>query len=288
MPHWGPHRYFFHGAVARYSLAKIPVRGHMSDVPNDIGLMLNIEHSLSHARHLKAHHRWFADSPQPADIGRLAFYYHCRRTANLPGFIRTPKYTKLIDLTRGEEHITAGFNKSTRYEVRRAVRENLTVGTVEDAAVFSEFYNGFAASKGHAPLNAADLRRYWPHVVVLQAMRENEPLVMHAYLIDRDAGRGLMLHSASQFRNLDDNETRRLVGRANRFLHHQAMLWMREQGLRTYDFGGYALGTTDPQLKAINYFKDNFGGELVEESNYASIALTLLRGFKQLLRRRAG
>ena len=63
------------------------------------------------------------------------------------------------------------------------------------------------------------------------------------------------------------------------------MLWMRDQGLSTYDFGGYAHGTTDPQLQAINYFKDNFGGQLVEESNYASFALTMVRGFKHLLHR---
>lgn len=255
----------------------------MSYVTNDIAFMLNIELTLSSTQRLKAFHRWFADSPQPADIGRLAYYYHCRRTAHLPGFTRTPKFTKLIDLSQGEEHISSGFNKSTRYELRRAERENLTVSTVDDSTTFAEFYNGFAASKGHDPLNAADLERYWPHTVVLQAGRDGEPMVMHSYLIDRNAGRGLMLHSASQFRNLEDNETRRLVGRANRFLHHQAMLWMREQGLSTYDFGGYAHGTEDPQLQAINYFKDNFGGELVEESNYASFALTMLRGFKQLL-----
>jgi hypothetical protein len=245
--------------------------------------MITIELALNHSQHLTAYHRWFSDSPQPADICRLAFYYHCRRKAHLPGFIRSAKFTKLIDLSRGEEHITAGFNKSTRYELRRAERENLSLATVSDMDAFADFYDGFAESKGHEQLNRNDLARYWPSTIVLAAQHEGAPLVMHAYLIDRDAGRGLMLHSASQFRDMEDNETRRLVGRANRHLHHQAMLWMRDQGLRTYDFGGYAHGTTDPQLQAINYFKDNFGGELVEESNYASASLVMLRSFKHLL-----
>jgi hypothetical protein len=248
--------------------------------------MLTIQLSLNHSRHLKAYHRWFTESPQPADISRLAFYYHCRRLDHLAGFTRTPKFTKLIDLTCGEEGISAGFNKSTRYELRRAERENLALGTVNDPAVFADFYDGFAASKQHEPINRADLACYWPNTVVLQAERNGEPLVMHSYLIDRKAGRGLMLHSASQFRDTADNEERRLVGRANRHLHHQAMIWMHQEGLRSYDFGGYAHNTTDPQLQAINYFKDNFGGELVEESNYTSFALTLLRGFKQLLHHR--
>lgn len=247
--------------------------------------MINIELALNHAQPLKAFHRWFHDSPQASDIGRMAYYYHCRSTEDFVGFTRSPKFTKLIDLTNGEEGISAGFNKSTRYELRRAERENLEVSTVTNPETFIEFYNGFAASKGHDAINVADFTRYWPSVVVLQAGRDNEALVMHCYLIDREAGRGLMLHSASQFRCQEDNDAKRLVGRANRHLHHQAMLWMRDQGLKTYDFGGYAQGTTDPQLLAINYFKDNFGGTLVEESNYASVALSMLRGFKHLLNR---
>jgi hypothetical protein len=245
--------------------------------------MLTIQLKLNHARHLKAYHRWFAESPQPADISRLAFYYHCRRRTQLPGFLRVPKYTKLIDLTRGEDAVSSGFNKSTRYELRRAEKENFTFALVTDPDAFAEFYDQFAASKQHEALNRPDLAAYWPSTVVMAIHHSGEPLVMHSYLIDRQAGRGLMQHSASQFRGLDDNEQRRRVGRANRFLHHQAMLWMLAQGLSTYDFGGYAHGTTDPQLQAINYFKDNFGGELVEESNYTSMALAMLRGFKQML-----
>ncbi|MBG85289.1 MAG: hypothetical protein CMO80_00100 [Verrucomicrobiales bacterium] len=108
---------------------------------------------------------------------------------------------------------------------------------------------------------------------------------MHAYLIDRDNDRGLMKYSASCFRNLENDERRRLAGRTNRFLHHQSMLWMHENRLETYDFGGHSYNTTDDQLRAINYFKDNFGGELVEESNGTSMALALSPNLKQLLPR---
>ena len=31
---------------------------------------------------------------------------------------------------------------------------------------------------------------------------------------------------------------------------------LRDQGFQTYDFGGYAAGTTDPALQHINEFKD--------------------------------
>ena len=245
--------------------------------------MLTIKHSLHHFGRINAFHRWFHETPAAKDACRLAFYYHCASTRNLPGFIRVPKFTKTIDLTQTEEEITAGYNKSTRYEVRRAEREDIEFAVGAEQEEFLQFYNGFAASKGFDLMNADELDRYWPNIQILKACHDGEPLVMHAYLMDEDASRGLMLHSASHFRNADDNQVRRLVGRANRYLHHRAIMWMRENGVRTYDFGGYAKDTQDEQMQAINKFKDHFGGQLIEESNYLSLALVTLRGFKQFL-----
>ncbi|NDF01518.1 MAG: hypothetical protein EB034_25115, partial [Verrucomicrobia bacterium] len=68
-------------------------------------------------------------------------------------------------------------------------------------------------------------------------------------------------------------------------LHFRDMTWLREQGFKTYDFGGYAANTADPALQHINEFKDSFGGELVEESNYASAAISLLRRVKSAFKR---
>lgn len=245
--------------------------------------MLTINHSLHRFGRINAFHHWFHQTPASRDACRLAFYYHCSATRHVPGFVRVPKFTKVIDLTQSEEQITAGYNKSTRYEVRRAERENLEFAVGAEQDEFCRFYNEFAVSKGFDQMNGQELDRYWPHVQILKSCHQGEPLVMHAYLMDEEAGRGLMLHSASHFRNQDDNQAKRLVGRANRHLHHQAILWMRERGIRTYDFGGYAKDTQDKQLQAINRFKDNFGGQLIEESNYLSLALVTLRGFKQFL-----
>jgi hypothetical protein len=100
-----------------------------------------------------------------------------------------------------------------------------------------------------------------------------QPLVMHAYLQDKTIGRVALWKSASHFRTLEGAEgqqQRNLIGRANRLLHFSDMKHLRNDGFEIYDLGGYAPDTDDLALKRINDFKDSFGGELVEESNYLS------------------
>ena len=48
---------------------------------------------------------------------------------------------------------------------------------------------------------------------------------------------------------------------------------MRDQGMKVYDFGGYAPNTDDGIIAKINDFKDSFGGTVAEESSYTSLVL---------------
>jgi lipid II:glycine glycyltransferase (peptidoglycan interpeptide bridge formation enzyme) len=54
------------------------------------------------------------------------------------------------------------------------------------------------------------------------------------------------------------------------------MLYFKEKIYLEYDFGGYAFGTSNAKLQGINKFKDSFGGELVEQSNYIPFLINLL------------
>jgi hypothetical protein len=122
--------------------------------------------------------------------------------------------------------------------------------------------------------------------MVTRVMRGGNVLVMHAYVVDEALGRANLVYSASQFRGKDEKETRRLYSRANRWLHFEDLRLFKRRGFGCYDFGGYAKGTTDPSLEAVNEFKDSFGGRVVEESNYTSLPLRWLRLAKGLLGRR--
>jgi len=57
---------------------------------------------------------------------------------------------------------------------------------------------------------------------------------------------------------------RNLVGRANKYLTVKNILHFKEEGYKTFDFGGYAKDTSDESLKGINNYKLLFGGTVVE------------------------
>ncbi len=247
--------------------------------------MVSVELPFRNTRLFSAHHRWFADVPDPADKLKFVYYYQCRSNREHAGFQRELKFTKLLDITRGEDAILAAFSKTTRYEVRRAGKEDLEFTTIDDPKVFEKFYNEFAEAKDLGPINPIVLERYWPVMRVTQIARDGEVFVMHGYILDRENSRINLNWSASQFRGMDDKERRRLYGRANRRLYFEDMLLFKKDGYACYDFGGYAKGTADKSLAAVNEFKDSFGGDLVEESNYISLALRTLRGVKRLIGR---
>lgn len=201
------------------------------------------------------------------------------------GFIRQRCFTKTIDLSDSPDDILSGFKKNTKYEVRRAGREGVSFDTEGDLDKFIDFYNEFAESKD-IPDILPQLDRELIHsmrevLVITMARKRGEALVMHSYLLDRQAKRARLLNTASLFR-FRDNRMRTLTGMANRFLHYEDMLFFKKMGIEIYDMGGYAYDTADEGLKKINEFKDCFGGELVEEFNYISIPLYLYRYLRGL------
>ena len=69
-----------------------------------------------------------------------------------------------------------------------------------------------------------------------------------------------------------DKETEILIGNANSMLHWEAIKYAKERAIREFDFGG--LWSTfecelDPRKKAINNFKQNFGGNLIRCYSYS-------------------
>ena len=249
--------------------------------------MITVQLPLRRTKRIKAFHRWFYDKPLKRDALMLTYYYHCKYTGKVKGFKREAKYTKLLDLTQTDDEILAGCNKTTRYHIRRAEsKDNLTFGFVEDWEVFRDYYNEFAAQKELGDVDDSILSSYWEYCHVTKVEHEGQPMVMHAYLVDEEASRVNLTYSAAHFRGMEDKEMRALNGRANRWLHFKDMMYFKEMGIRCFDFGGYAYQTEDPGMQAINTFKDGFGGEMVEESNYSSRGIVMLRRLKSVINAR--
>ena len=247
--------------------------------------MLRFEFPLRRLPFGMATHTWFAEQPDPADAWRFAIYYQAKSTKAVPGFVREPKHTKFISLAGTEDDIFDQIGKNTKPKIKQALAEGgLRFQMIEQASEVRDLYNEFARGKGRPPLEERTFRAYWPKMLATKMSLDSDPLVMHAFLVDEGLKRANHLYSASLFRSTDDSERRARIGRANRALHYLNMLSFKDRGITTYDLGGYALGTQDPELQQINEFKDSFGGQLVEESNYISLPLHCARKLNQLFR----
>lgn len=226
---------------------------------------------------------WFAHKPVPLSGFGLAIYAQCKHDRPVPGFVRRPFCTKIVDLRACEADLLKNMSRRGAEDVKRAKREGVTLRIIDDAEEFLPFFNAFAAGKGLSPVTSDELAGWGREIVGLAAMVDGSPAAMHTYIVDRDDSRARLLHSASLFRQSASKEERAAIGRANRLLHYEAMLHFKAQGIVSYDLGGYAKDSADPQLANIAKFKDTLGGEVVREDHYVSLPLHMLQQLDDLL-----
>ena len=218
---------------------------------------------------MKATRIWFSDHINPCRALSFTEYRASSVTGRRLGFIRQAKYTKLIDLQRSEEEILAGFSPDTRRLIRRAEMEGVLYEESKNVDDFVRFFNTFARQKKLSLwLNAERLRQSGDTYRITRALKEGEVLFAHLYLCNEKHRRAVLFCSAS---GRLTSVSKAVISSANRGLHYFDMRLLKAGGFHVYDMGGYALATKNPSLKKINYFKDQFGGSLVCETNYRSI-----------------
>lgn len=183
-------------------------------------------------------------------------------------------YTIVNDLSGEQESISSSISKNTLYKVRRAADKDGVVhkfwSTDEELPVekFSMFYNNFAKVKGLPNIDSAYLKSLLENKKLDMSCAydtDNNELVWHVNYVGQT--RACMLYSASLYRSNDDSGYRNMIGRANRYLHWQDMLRLKQNGMKQYDFGGWYNGDTDQDKLRINNFKQEFGGAVEERYN---------------------
>jgi hypothetical protein len=178
-------------------------------------------------------------------------------------------YTLCINLNEDEETIFSRFEKNTKYKINRAKnRDKIITQTLDPQSEkirFKDFYNAFAASKGLSPLGEKEIDLLIAHdmFVIRSASWNNETIVYHSYITSN--GRARLAHSASFFRESLDSSYRNMIGRANRLLHWDDMVYFKILGLSLYDLGGISMDSANKETAAINQFKECFGGFVVKE-----------------------
>jgi len=240
--------------------------------------MLKVKVNMFHF--LKGNIIWFSAKP---NIFNCLTSVYKQSTYGEPmfGYKQSSFFTKIINLKAlSTDEILNNFDKKTAYEVRRALKDEVTTGIENDLDQFISYYNEFAATKG-LPVLSAHFKNYKSDLLITKACYNSNTLVMHAYLFDESKQRTRLLYSASLFRLETDTQVKAIVGRANRLLHFKDICLFKEMGIEEYDLGGYALGTDDQDLMRINQFKDGFGGNLIQEYDYMPVSLSVLALFSK-------
>lgn len=230
---------------------------------------------------------WFRQRPALAASLGFSEFKQCATDGWRFGFARLPFHTMLVDLDSTPEAILGQFQPRTRSMVRKAQRIGVVTAVERDHCSFLEFYNRFAQLRGLAVLPPSHVLASAERSVVTKASLDGQLLVTRGYLIDRVAGRARNLVNAAIDEPELDPEIARMIGSAHRCLIYEDMLRFRADGLATYDFGGYAVGTTDAKLANINRFKDSFGGRIVAEPTYRSWPLHIASLVRARLRGRS-
>lgn len=199
----------------------------------------------------------------------IDFYIQCKATTKNKKLF----HTILIDLAQSEDLIFANFSKNCKYEIRRAKeKDNLITQTTfapdqELLNRFIEFYNAFAAFKKVPPANIDKIKLLIEQrnlcITYISPNGEiQSALAMHCYICDTSRIR--LYLSATYPRTFNAADDKQIIGRANKLLHWEDIVSAKNKGILLYDLGGIS---TNGNLKGIDSFKQQFGGEKTLEYN---------------------
>jgi lipid II:glycine glycyltransferase (peptidoglycan interpeptide bridge formation enzyme) len=231
---------------------------------------------------------WYNYNERPdGKIDVLRYKYVAERKEKAASFEEL--WTLLIDLEKAEDELFFHIRKNTRYEIKRARNKDAIESATllkkgekneEKLKQYIDFFNAFAESKHRSLIDFSDLEQFYNSgTLCLRFARAsahapapagNDPLSMHAYVVSDGAAR--LYQSSSLFRVSEDSEYKNLVGRANRLLHWEDMLYFKKEGVRWYDFGGWYGGAATTQSYReqllIDQFKESFGAEKKREYSF--------------------
>ena len=210
--------------------------------------------------------------------------------------------TRIVELV-DDEALLAGFDKDTRYGVRRAEREGVTITTVVDGAderAIDDLHRLVGETQRRAGFPMPPLERYrvaWRSLAgagraaILEARREGELLA--SGMVVFEGSRSYYLFSGS--RREERGEPKRFASYA---LQWAMMRLARDRGVTHHDLWGVAPPGAGPDhaWHGVGLFKKGFGGAeviwagswdlVVDPALYRLRAATgILRGWVGRLRR---
>jgi lipid II:glycine glycyltransferase (peptidoglycan interpeptide bridge formation enzyme) len=192
--------------------------------------------------------------------------HHLRRT---PGTLQVAQ-TRIAELAADDKQMLAGFDKDTRYSVRRAEREGVAVRVVSEAEEMSAIdalHRLVGETQQRAGFAMPPLARYrtaWSALAGAGRAR-----ILEARLGDELLASGMLVMEGDRSFYLFSGSRREAPGEPKRFasyaLQWEMMRLARDSGVRYHDLWGIAPqdATADHPWHGVGLFKKGFGGREV-------------------------
>lgn len=187
-------------------------------------------------------------------------------------FIKAPTHlhaelTSQLDITKSEEELLAQMRKTTRYEVKKAIKENVKIITSNDSADIKKFYDlqiETAKRQKFIPFSYKFLYEQFRVFAefgnaLLYKAELDKKLLAQAFVIFY--GKEAVYHYG-----VSTDEGRRYPG--SYLIQWEGIKEAKKRGMTRYNFWGVSpLDKADHRFAGLSLFKRGFGGEDFEYLN---------------------
>ena len=222
---------------------------------------------------------WFSEKIIKLNLVFPVVYRQYLGTEDPKFFFKEKFCTLILNLGSDLESIKNNFSKETKYEIRRAEKENITFQIEKNKEKFIENYNRTADILDIEKLTIERLNSFKENLVITKSLYKDKEIIYHGYLKNNDRVR--LLYS---IRILDKNIENKIYGFANRYLHFKDIEFFKNQNIKYYDFGGIAKEKLDVKLENINKFKMSFGGYEEYQNNYFNLTMKILYLVRKIIK----
>jgi len=235
---------------------------------------------------LTFYEEWFAKDPCK-DFLKLKVVRGSRVDKQCFGMIKKQLWTLETDLTLDKDDILKQFTSTIRNEINRAKKlENLQININKTSIdEFLNFYNTkFAKQKKLNLLSKRQIEKFGDNIYTISAVFENELTNIQMYIFDSEQKIVRLLHSVSIIHLEKDKKRRNQIGWINKYLHWRTILYFKEKGFKTFDWGGIGNDPNNKALVGIDKFKRSFGGQVVKVYDYYTLPFFILSKLRELLK----
>ena len=218
---------------------------------------------------------WFS---KPFDIkGASLVNFFSYDDVKVEGFFKKKALTLILDLSKSNEELWEGIRKKySRKPIENGYKNGIVIKKNEGYDEFEKIYKSFRTQKG---INIDDLSIF-SQGLIFSAYYENKIIAGHIFVADGVYMRSLV--AASNRFDFNKGKDKRLVGAANRMLFWEAIKYAKEEGYKSFDFGGINPADENGKYDYLAEYKMSFGGEIKPCFYYYKVYSRLIKLFMKI------